>query len=52
MRVVIPVMGLDFGGGERIIAEIANGLTARGHEVILVLPYGGRIVWPIRAAVA
>ncbi len=50
MRVIIPVLALEFGG-ERIIAEIANGLVARGHEVILVVPYGGRIAWPIHAAV-
>ena len=52
MRVIIPVLALDYGGGERIIAEIANGLTHAGHEVILVVPYGGRIAWPIRASVA
>ncbi len=51
MRVIIPILALEFGG-ERIIAEIANGLVARGHEAILVVPYGGRIAWPIRANVA
>ncbi len=50
MRVVIPVLSLEFGG-ERIIAEIANGLVAAGHDVTFVVPYGGRIAWPIRAGV-
>lgn len=50
MKVVIPVLALDYGG-ERIIAEIANGLVARGHEVVLVVPYGGRIAWPVHATI-
>ena len=51
MRIVIPVMGLDFGGGERVLAEVANGLATRGHDVVIVIPYGGRIAWPLKVAV-
>ncbi|MGE5529174.1 MAG: glycosyltransferase family 4 protein [Patescibacteria group bacterium] len=49
MRVVIPVLSLDYGG-ERVIVEVANGLTSRGHEVLLVVPYGCRIAWPVHAS--
>lgn len=38
VRVVIPVLSLHLGGGCRVIAEAANSLVDRGHEVCLVLP--------------
>jgi len=49
MKIVIPVMSLETGGGARFLYHLANGLTDRGHEVEVVIPYRGAQVWPLRA---
>ncbi len=33
MKVVVPVFGFNVSGGVRLLAGMANGLVARGHEV-------------------
>lgn len=38
MRIVFVVAYLDFGGGIRVIAQYAEGLRRRGHEVLIVSP--------------
>jgi len=38
MRVTFVVGALDMGGGIRVIAQYAEGLRQRGHEVTIVVP--------------
>lgn len=51
MRVVIPVLSLHMGGGCRVIAEAANALVDRGHEVCLVLPEKKPLDYIVRCAI-
>lgn len=51
MRVVIPIHSLERGGGCRVVAEAANGLTARGHHVTVVIPGQAPIAWPLAAEI-
>ena len=47
MQIVIPIPAFDPHGGIRIIVDIANGLAAKGHE-ILMLPlsnFGNKNIW-------
>jgi len=41
------------GGAERVVADLANGLAARGHDVAIVHhePVGGTIAYPVSASV-
>ncbi|GAA0861777.1 glycosyltransferase family 4 protein [Sphingopyxis soli] len=38
MRVTFVVASLDMGGGIRVIAQYAEGLRQRGHDVTIVVP--------------
>lgn len=38
MRVTFVVAALDMGGGIRVIAQYAEGLRLRGHDVTIVVP--------------
>lgn len=38
MRITFVVAALDFGGGMRVIAQYAEGLKRRGHDVLVVSP--------------
>lgn len=51
MRILFPMHSLERGGGCRVVAEAANGLVARGHRVMLALPHGAPIHWPLTAEV-
>ncbi len=51
MKLVFPNQALGLGGGARFICELANGLVRRGHDVEIVIPEEGSIVWPLRATV-
>ncbi|MFD1677060.1 GT-D fold domain-containing glycosyltransferase [Alicyclobacillus fodiniaquatilis] len=51
MRIVIPVGSLHLGGGCRLLAETANRLCASGHEVIVLIPEGKPIDYPLTAQV-
>jgi glycosyltransferase involved in cell wall biosynthesis len=39
---VIPVPPLKYGGAERVIASLCDGLVNRGHRVVLVAGHGSR----------
>jgi glycosyltransferase involved in cell wall biosynthesis len=41
MRVLFLIRSLEVGGAERQLVALANGLAARGHDVIVVTLYGG-----------
>ncbi len=43
MHILFPMHSLERGGGCRVVAETANGLVARGHEVTIALPEGAPI---------
>lgn len=51
MKIIIPVLSLETGGGARFLYELANGLADRGHNVEIVIPQSAVIVWPLRAKV-
>lgn len=51
MRILFPLHSLERGGGCRVVAEAANGLTARGHHVMVALPQGAPVHWPVTAEV-
>jgi glycosyltransferase involved in cell wall biosynthesis len=39
---VIPVPPLNYGGAERVVASLCDGLASRGHSVVLVAGRGSR----------
>lgn len=41
MRILFLIRSLEVGGAERQLVMLANGLAARGHDVIVVTLYGG-----------
>ncbi|BAD40352.1 glycosyltransferase family 4 protein [Symbiobacterium thermophilum] len=51
MRVVIPVLHLHRGGGCRVIAEAANQLVERGHDVTVVVLEGLPLAYPLKSRV-
>lgn len=40
MKVVIPIFGFNVSGGIRLLVGLANGLSARGHEVCFAVASG------------
>ncbi|HET6508410.1 MAG TPA: glycosyltransferase [Baekduia sp.] len=42
MRILLTSPGMGVGGAERVVAMLAAGLAARGHEVALAAPPGMR----------
>lgn len=51
MKIVIPVLSLEQGGGARFLYQLANALVDLGHVVEFVMPYSGALCWPVRAKV-
>ncbi|MNI38394.1 Mannosylfructose-phosphate synthase [compost metagenome] len=47
MKVVIPVEELSIGGGCKVLVDTAQALTARGHEVEIVILRDAPIKYPI-----
>lgn len=41
MSIVLLVRSLNYGGTERQLVELAKGLRAQGHSVVVVVFYGG-----------
>jgi glycosyltransferase involved in cell wall biosynthesis len=48
MKVVIPAMSLETGGGCKILVEIANALHASGHDTEMVVPSWSPIVYDVK----
>ncbi len=42
MRVCIPLIDVPYSGGVRVLVEMANGLSRRGHDCFFVSPKGTR----------
>lgn len=51
MRIVIPALSLETGGGARFLYQLANALYDKGHQVELLLPEQGAVAWPVRAKI-
>lgn len=51
MKIVFPVISLETGGGSRFIYQLANNLQDKGHDVEIVIPNKGALVWPVRTKV-
>lgn len=52
MRIVIPAISLERGGGTRFLREIGSGLSDYGHDVHFVLPAGQRVEFALRGRVS
>jgi glycosyltransferase involved in cell wall biosynthesis len=42
MRILLTGPSMGIGGAERVVAMLATGLAARGHEIVLAAPRGER----------
>ncbi|WP_310551362.1 glycosyltransferase family 4 protein [Paenibacillus glufosinatiresistens] len=51
MRIVFPVLTLCRGGAQRMLAELTNRLSYRGHEVILLMPPQGVVEYPVSSPI-
>lgn len=51
MKIVIPVGALHIGGGCRVLADTANALHRRGHDVTIVIPEEAPIEYKLDCAV-
>ena len=49
MKILFPIETLCKGGGQRMLAEIMNGLTINGHDVTILMPPSGKILYPTNA---
>ena len=49
MRFVFPILTLCKGGAQRMLAEITNGLSDRGHDVTILMPMQGDVEYPVRS---
>jgi glycosyltransferase involved in cell wall biosynthesis len=47
MKITIPAIALELGGGTRSLVRIADGLARYGHQVRFLMPTGARIHWPV-----
>lgn len=47
MKITIPALALELGGGTRALVRIGQGLTDRGHEVTLLVPEGAPVHWEV-----
>lgn len=50
MRFTFPILTLSHGGAQRMLVELTNGLTARGHQVMIVMPLGGAVSYNVRSS--
>lgn len=51
MRIAIPVVSLEPGGGTRVLHEIAAGLQAYGHNVVFAMVNGQRVDFPVQCPI-
>ena len=49
MKITFPIETLSKGGGQRMLAEITNGLAMRGHDVTILMPPHGKVDYPTNA---
>ncbi|MFC7372367.1 glycosyltransferase family 4 protein [Fictibacillus iocasae] len=51
MKIVIPIQSLEVGGGCKFLADIANALHMRGHDVTVVISEWAPIKYALRCKV-
>jgi len=51
MKIVIPALSLEKGGGARFLYQLANALVDRGQNVEFIMPKDGILDWPVRAKI-
>lgn len=49
MRFTFPILTLSHGGAQRMLVELANGLTAMGHQVTILMPVDGVVSYDVRS---
>ncbi|SEN12227.1 glycosyltransferase family 4 protein [Lihuaxuella thermophila] len=49
MKFTFPILTLCLGGAQRMLAELTNGLVARGHDVTILMPRAGVVEYDIKA---
>jgi glycosyltransferase involved in cell wall biosynthesis len=52
MRLVFAIATLCRGGAQRMLAELASRMTDRGHDVVVAMPRGAKVDFPLRARLA
>ncbi|KLU63988.1 MULTISPECIES: glycosyltransferase family 4 protein [Desulfosporosinus] len=51
MKIVFPNHSLGTGGGARFVCQLANALADKGHDIEIVIPEEGLIVWPLHVKI-
>ncbi len=51
MKLTFPILTLSHGGAQRMLVELTNGLTAKGHQVIILMPLEGVIAYEVHSSV-
>lgn len=51
MRFTFPILTLCHGGAQRMLVELTNGLSALGHQVVILMPLEGDISYEVHSAV-
>lgn len=49
MRLTFPILTLCKGGAQRMLVEIINGLSNRGHDVTIIMPPQGAVEYQVNA---
>ncbi|WP_426446061.1 glycosyltransferase family 4 protein [Paenibacillus sp. S-38] len=47
MKFTFPILTLCLGGAQRQLVELTNGLTARGHDVTILMPRTGKVEYEV-----
>ncbi|KJS03924.1 MAG: glycosyltransferase [Peptococcaceae bacterium BRH_c4a] len=51
MKIVIPALSLEKGGGARFLYQLGNALVDKGQDVEFIIPESGCMEWPVRAKI-
>ncbi|MED1203462.1 glycosyltransferase family 4 protein [Heyndrickxia acidicola] len=51
MRFTFPIVTLSKGGAQRMLAEVANGLAEKGHDITILLSKSGVIEFDMKATI-
>ncbi len=51
MKIVIPALSLEKGGGARFLYQLGNALVDFGQNVEFIIPESGSVDWPVRTKI-
>ncbi|MGG1518496.1 glycosyltransferase [Paenibacillus oryzisoli] len=51
LTITFPIITLSIGGAQRMLAEMVNGLSAKGHNVIVLMPPTGTLSYSVNAQI-